>query len=149
MSHLGKKLLEAASDGNPAACRKLLVRGAGINEVDSTEWGALHRACEGGHLDVCLVLLEFGVNIHVSDGVGFTPLHWAAWRGHASICLLLLEHGSEALALSGKGKTALDMAIENNKEACVNLLKSWIASQAARAAIEEITADVSLKAAAP
>ena len=53
-------LASCAQQGDLAACRDLIRKGAVVNTVDSAGYLPLHYACSAGFYDVCKLLLEFG-----------------------------------------------------------------------------------------
>ena len=59
---------------------------------------------------------------HPADG-GNTPLMAASFYGRTDVVRVLLAAGADKDLRNNDGKTALDMAIENNKDACAALLR--------------------------
>lgn len=94
-----QQLIAAASDGDTLAVRRLLARGANLN--NSTEEGtdaqgrtALSAAAHSGHLDVMDALLSAGANPDACDGSGITALGAAALAGQEDAVEMLLEWGA-------------------------------------------------------
>ena len=75
--NLREKLLGAASDGNVAACERLLSDGSVRVDAESNE----------------------------SQELGWSALLSAARRGHAELVKLLLDHGADVNALSSSLQT--------------------------------------------
>ena len=59
---------------------------------------------------------------HPTNG-GFTPLMNASYSGNTEVVRVLLAAGADKDLRSNNGKTALDLAIEENKDACAALLR--------------------------
>lgn len=74
-----------------------------------------------------------------------TVLHHAAENGRAQICATLLTHDADPLLLDGKNKTAQDLAMESGHADCASVMRAWASSQAARQALQEIGATLSMK----
>lgn len=128
----------AAGQGHNDTCRLLLERGADVNAGRES---ALRRATLRGHTHTCRLLLECGADIRQLNRDGWNILHWAAGMDHADTCLLLLEQGGDLMMkVNSDGQTPLDIAIDASNENSVSAMRSWIAANAARAALQEITA---------
>ncbi|MCI4391719.1 hypothetical protein PGIGA_G00137670 [Pangasianodon gigas] len=87
---LGKRLLEAARNGEDEEVRKLMANGAPF----TTDWlGAspLHLAAQYGHRSTAEVLLRAGICKDARTKVDRTPLHMAATEGHELIVDLLIR----------------------------------------------------------
>ena len=54
---------------------------------------------------------------------GTTPLMTASHRGHPEVVRVLLAAGADKDLRNNGGKTALDLAIEEKKDACAALLR--------------------------
>ncbi len=94
-----QQLIAAASDGDTLAVRRLLARGANLNNsteevTDAQGRTALSAAAHFGHLDVLDALLSAGANVNVCDGSGITALGAAALAGHEDAVVMLLEWGA-------------------------------------------------------
>ena len=59
---------------------------------------------------------------HPNDG-GWTPLMRASWEGEPEVVRVLLAAGADKDLRSNNGQTALDIAIEEKKDACAALLR--------------------------
>lgn len=63
-----------------------------LDHRDSSDWNALHHACQFGQLDCVKVLVEEArLNVNSVTSSGNTPLHIAAKNGHYFICKYLTE----------------------------------------------------------
>ncbi|NXG80442.1 GABP2 protein, partial [Baryphthengus martii] len=118
---LGKRLLEAAREGEDDEVRKLLAGGAPF----TTDWlgtSPLHLAAQYGHYSTAEVLLRAGVSGDARTKVDRTPLHVAAADGHVHVVELLIRHGADVNAKDVLKMTALHWAAEHNRRAVVELL---------------------------
>lgn len=109
----------------------------------------LLRSVERGDADSCRALLARGVDANGTYGVVASLLHLAVGNGYASTCLALLEYGGDPLSKNHSGLSALDMAMHRRDKECVNIIKSWIAAGAARAALREISEATSMTSIGP
>ncbi|XP_058015964.1 GA-binding protein subunit beta-2 isoform X5 [Ahaetulla prasina] len=118
---LGKKLLEAARQGQDDEVRLLMANGAPF----TTDWlgiSALHLAAQHGHYSTAEVLLRAGVSRDARTKVDRTPLHMAAADGHSHIVELLVRNGANVNAKDMLKMTALHWATEHNHRDVIELL---------------------------
>ncbi|KAG8450005.1 hypothetical protein GDO86_016623 [Hymenochirus boettgeri] len=118
---LGKRLLEAARNGEDAEIRSLMQNGAPF----TTDWlgtSPLHLAAQYGHYSTVKVLLQAGISRDARTKVDRTPLHMAAADGHALIVDLLIKNGANVNARDMLEMTALHWASEHNHHDAVHLL---------------------------
>uniref|UniRef100_A0A670ZD41 GA binding protein transcription factor subunit beta 2 n=1 Tax=Pseudonaja textilis TaxID=8673 RepID=A0A670ZD41_PSETE len=137
---LGKKLLEAARQGQDDEVRLLMANGAPF----TTDWvspgweshqggeegqagtlgiSALHLAARHGHYSTAEVLLRNGANVNAKDMLKMTALHWATEHNHRDVIELLLKHGADVHAFSKFGKSAFDIALDKNNPETLLLLQ--------------------------
>lgn len=146
MSALGNQLFGAVYGGDAQRCLDLLAGGADANAVGSY---LLHTAATHGESRIASILIEHGARVNTADRIGWSPLHSAARFGRANACLILLEAGGDPLIKDNAGQTALDLATQYHHEACVNVIKPFIAANAARVALREMAGINALKSALP
>ncbi|XP_075048136.1 GA-binding protein subunit beta-2 isoform X3 [Mixophyes fleayi] len=118
---LGKRLLEAARNGEDDEVRLLMQNGAPF----TTDWlgtSPLHLAAQYGHFSTVKVLLQAGISRDARTKVDRTPLHMAAAEGHAHIADLLIKNGANINAKDMLEMTALHWATEHNHQDVVDLL---------------------------
>lgn len=149
MYSLNNQLFEAAEKGDADACRDLFARGADVHTVNNYGWNALRMAANNGRTNVCQFLLEHGVDVHAVNQDGWNAMHYAAIYGRTATCILLLEYGCDPLVKTEDGKTAIDLAIAGKHEDCAQAIRSGVAANAARAALQEISAADATRSTAP
>ncbi|XP_053560864.1 GA-binding protein subunit beta-2 [Bombina bombina] len=118
---LGKRLLEAARNGDDDEVRLLMQNGAPF----TTDWlgtSPLHLAAQYGHYSTAKVLLQAGISRDARTKVDRTPLHMAASDGHVNIVELLIKNGANINAKDMLEMTALHWATEFNHHDVVDLL---------------------------
>lgn len=118
---LGKRLLEAAKNGDVDEVKSLMNNGAPF----TTDWlgiSPLHFAAMNGHFSSCEALLCAGISRDARTKVDRTPLHLAAQEGHADIVELLLRSGAEIGAKDMLQMTALHWAAERGHTPVVQML---------------------------
>ena len=73
--------LVAAFKGSLKAVRKLLKRGAGVNQANADGMTPLCFAAQEGHLPIVACLLKSGAAVNQALQDGTTPLIIAAYKG--------------------------------------------------------------------
>jgi ankyrin repeat protein len=84
-------LIKATYAGNVEAIKRLLEKGADINQRDASGDTSLILAARFGKLGVVKILLEKGADINATNRRGDTALNWAIGNEHKDIVKLLLE----------------------------------------------------------
>jgi uncharacterized protein len=128
-AHLANGLANAANDGDLAAVRAWLDRGADVNEGApslNTET-ALMRAAANGHSEVVQLLLARGADPNVRHtGIGQlqgrTALLFAVDNQQAEVVALLLDAGADVNVKDALGETALTLALERARLDVARLL---------------------------
>jgi hypothetical protein len=118
-SSLNDQLIQAARDGDTAAVRQLLDKGANIEAKDKDGETALIVAAWWATTDVVRLLLAKGANIEAKN----TALIVAAVMGKTEVVKLLLARGANIEGKDNYGQTALNLAIEAGNTEVVNLLR--------------------------
>lgn len=118
---------DAATNGSVMRMQMLQIAGANVNAVGAMQSPLLLAAGEG-KLGAVRYLLDEGADVNASIK-GNTALIEAAFYGHAPIVKELLVRGAYANAVSENG-TALDIAINRNDSALIELLKHYGAKRA-------------------
>jgi ankyrin repeat protein len=108
----GKPLIHAAREGDTAAIRTLVAKGASPNEAGGVNgWTALEHAVHKNQLASVDALLAAGADPNLPDPKGTTPLIMAAGYGYKPIVQILLRHGANPHVANRDGQNALDAAI--------------------------------------
>ncbi|KAL6457690.1 hypothetical protein MHYP_G00346530 [Metynnis hypsauchen] len=118
---LGKRLLEAARNGEDEEVRTLMANGAPF----TTDWlgtSPLHLAAQYGHCSTAEVLLRAGISKDARTKVDRTPLHVAATEGHELIVDLLIRSGADINAKDMLKMTALHWATQHGHHNVAQLL---------------------------
>jgi len=118
----------AAADGNVRSMRFLRMAGASIDSSGNC-CPPLFLAAGEGRLDAVRYLLDQGADVNVRDERGRSALTEAAFYGNAAIIKELIFRGVDLNAISDEG-TALDIAVQTNHLAAVELLKHYGAKRA-------------------
>jgi ankyrin repeat protein len=112
---------QATVDGSLSRMRLLHFAGANINSRSDGSMPLFIAAGEG-RSDVVRYLLAEGADVNAREKLGDTALTEAAYYGHVALVKELLAHGADVNAIANDG-TALDMALNRNNAAVVDLLK--------------------------
>lgn len=112
---------QATVDGSLSRMRLLHFAGANIN-ARSNGSTPLFIAAGEGRSDVVRYLLAEGAEVNAREPLGDTALTEAAYYGHVALVKDLLAHGADVNAVGNDG-TALDIALNRNNSAVVDLLK--------------------------
>lgn len=113
----GFTALHAASYvGNSAIARKLLDKGADVNDQDNKAGvTALSVAAEEGYSGVAQVLIDFGAKLEASERNGYTPLSRALWRGQSDVVKVLQKSGAKCQPIEVLGQATYAQCIADQK----------------------------------
>ncbi|KAM9099354.1 ankyrin repeat and LEM domain-containing protein 1 [Sarcophilus harrisii] len=129
---LAWRLREALNAGQAREVESLLMLGADPNLVLPDGVAAVHLAAgseqESG-LQCLAVLLRHGADPNARSEDALTPVHVAASWGCYKCLKLLLREGGDPELQDQDGKRALDLAVEQENKACVEILRERAASQ--------------------
>ena len=114
---------DAASNGSVMRMQMLQIAGANVNAVGANQSPLLLASGEG-KLRAVRYLLDEGADVNAREKLGGTPLMEAAYAGYLEVIKELLFRGAEINAIGNDG-TALDIAINRNNAAAVDLLKHY------------------------
>jgi ankyrin repeat protein len=121
----GNLLLWAVRNGNEAAVRLLIARGANVNSTCTPKRSApLMSAAFEGFERIIAILLRAGADVNHANAQGYTPLIVAAMQGRATCVELLLRAGArvdQPMTLESAA-TALLAASQQGHARCVELL---------------------------
>ena len=117
-------LPDAAEQQDWAAVRKLLQRGAEVNDGQPDGMTALHWTVYYDETQVAEILLKAGADAKAANRYGVTPLSLACTNGNSQIVELLLEAGADPNTTLRGGETALLTAARTGKIGVVRALLS-------------------------
>ena len=127
-------LVDAAKDGNRAALRALLQKGADANTPEADGTTALHWASDRDDLESADLLIRAGARVNAANDLGATPLWTAAQNGSEPMVRRLLSAGANPNAALLSGETPVMVAARSGKPAVVRQLIAKGANVNARAA---------------
>ena len=131
---------DAAFFGKIDTIRSLLDGGADIDERDTFDRTALHRAAGKASPEVAEFLINKGADLEAKDKLGWTPLVVSANGGHAATAAALLLHGADADSRDDSGKTPLFQAAFAGHFGVVKILVEAGADVHARSKLQKDTA---------
>ncbi|XP_049944338.1 ankyrin repeat domain-containing protein 65-like [Schistocerca serialis cubense] len=118
----GRKLVQAAEEGEVGELRALIAAGANVGTRGQWGWTALHWAADRGDAEAARLLVEAGAAVDARDVSGYTPLHYASVHGRAEVAAQLLDAGADRWATTGGGETALHLARRYKHRRLVKML---------------------------
>src|ERR1041384_7680901 len=104
-------LLSAVKEGNLAAVRKLLAKGADVNASDANGLTPLMAAISGGNSEIVQVLSSAGADVNARTVDGYTALHVAAVDREIHIVERLIALGADVNARTRNNVTPLMCSI--------------------------------------
>ena len=115
-------LVEAVKQGDLAAVRALLDRGAAVDapELDGTT--ALHWAVHRDDGDIASLLIGAGADVTAANRYGVASIALASLNGSAPMLARLLAAGADANRAQPEGETALMTAARTGRVEAVRLL---------------------------
>ncbi|MBC3928458.1 ankyrin repeat domain-containing protein [Undibacterium sp. CY21W] len=119
-------LMVASFLGNADAVRKIIARGA---EVNQPGWTALHYAAANGSVEAIALLLEHHAYIDTESPNKTTPLMMATRFGKLDAARLLIGEGADLTLKNDLGMTALDFAKESQHGDLTELLQQSLVAQ--------------------
>ncbi len=119
-------LMYAAEAGRMGIAKYLLSQGANINAQD-TKFGRtpLILAIVGNQTIMAKYLINNGANVNIITKFNENSLHWVAVKGNISIAKILLDRGVNKNIRNIHGKTALDLAVEQNRDEIIHIIKNY------------------------
>jgi hypothetical protein len=105
-------LADAARDGDTAAIRELVAKGADPNAPSGgNDWTPLLHAIHKHQNASIAALIDAGADPNLADDQGVTPLMMAAGYGYDDTVRLLLARHADPTIKRPNGETALDWAM--------------------------------------
>ncbi len=100
----------AAGAGHTDTVSMLLMHGAEIDKIDSSDWTALHFAASNGHHDTAKLLIDMSADMNITTSDGWTALMYAVFYNHAEVARSLVDHGADASIKTTEGLSAAEIA---------------------------------------
>lgn len=113
-SSLSNDLLRACSNGDLAAAKSCLDRGANVKVTNENLSSAMHFACLSGNFDLVTLLGDHGCPLDGCNRNGTTPFDCACISGNIDICIWLKNKLRLQLSDAGYGATAIHHACLND-----------------------------------
>lgn len=118
----GSELMEAATNGDAAAVKRLIDAGVDVNRRFENGLTILMNASFAGHADIVQLLLTAGADANASLGNASTALMAASLAGHAAVVRALIDAGANVKARTNTGATALTEASHSGHIDVVRIL---------------------------
>ena len=108
----------AASTGDLASVRTLVLSGIDLDAFDDIGFTALHHAAHKEQIEVIHELLSRGANVDAQDNskIGNTALGEVAGYCSLDVAKVLVQHGANPRIAGWMGLSALDRAQERRRE---------------------------------
>lgn len=122
---MNQQLVSAVKKNDLESARKLIERGADVNQTDNRGNSLLIVAAADGHGEMVKLLLDAGADLTAVDSsMQATALHAAAYLGHPQVMQILVDYGIDLDAQGPyNGYTALHDAVWQNNVEGVRILK--------------------------
>lgn len=124
IEHPEARVYHAIRNADAAALLQAISEGYDIDYHANAHTPALIYALGFGHYDTVRLMLEYGANVSISDAFGNTPLHVAYRNVQSELLHLLLRFGADMHARDRRGKSVLQLAIDENNTAMIELLRA-------------------------
>lgn len=127
MEQLNIALIDAARQGDSAAVKALLERGASVHASDERGVTALIAAAYQNHLEVAEMLIEAGADVNVQDDTQQSAYLIPTADGYLELLKLTLQAGADVHSLDSYNGTGLIRAADRGHvEIIAELLKTDI-----------------------
>ncbi|WP_255563487.1 ankyrin repeat domain-containing protein [Wolbachia endosymbiont of Bemisia tabaci] len=104
----------AVEDRNTKVVRKLIEKGANVNQPDSSQRTILYQPAANGDIEIIKILVKNKADVNAEDLAKLTALYEAARHGHKEVVKFLIDNGA-AISSNGDLKlTALHVAVASN-----------------------------------
>ncbi|WP_245970094.1 ankyrin repeat domain-containing protein [Wolbachia endosymbiont of Bemisia tabaci] len=112
----------AVEDRNTKVVRKLIEKGANVNQLDSSQRTTLYQPAVNGDIEITKILIMNKVNPNVEDLMNLTALYEAARNGHKEVVRFLMNNGADIRKNGALKFTPLHIAVANVDRAMVNCI---------------------------
>ena len=111
---LDEALRWGCQSGHLDVVKKLIEKGANVNQKYDYAKTALMKASEAGYLEIVKKLIEKGVDINQKDYYDRTALMYASQEGHVEVVKELIKSSADVNQKDNYGSTAI--AVAKNEE---------------------------------
>ncbi|WP_353280516.1 ankyrin repeat domain-containing protein [Wolbachia endosymbiont (group B) of Cyclophora punctaria] len=112
----------AVEDRNTEVARKLIEKGANVNQLDSSQRTTLYQPAVNGDIEITKILVMNKVNPNVEDLMNLTALYEAARNGHKEVVRFLMNNGADVKKNGALKLTPLHIAVANVDRAMVDCI---------------------------
>lgn len=112
----------AVEDRNTEVARKLIEKGANVNQLDSSQRTTLYQPAVNGDIEITKILVKNNADVNAEDLARLTALYNAAANGHEEVAKYLMENGADVKKNGALKLTPLHIAVANVDEAMVNCI---------------------------
>jgi Zn-dependent protease with chaperone function len=112
------------TDTNIQMVKLLLENGADPNAKDQYGDSVVSYATSQGFFESVKLLIKQGADLNIADEFGETPLFDAVYMEDSQMVQLLLDNDAKVNVENADGQTVTDIAIENDYEEILTILKS-------------------------
>ncbi len=112
----------AVEDRNTEVARKLIEKGANVNQLDSSQRTTLYQPAVNGDIEITKILVKNNADVNAEDLARLTALYKAADNGHEEVAKYLMENGADVKKNGALKLTPLHIAVANVDEAMVNCI---------------------------
>lgn len=112
----------AVEDRNTEVVRKLIAKGANVNQLDSSQRTTLYQPAVNGDIEITKILVKSNADVNAEDLARLTALYNAAANGHEEVAKYLMENGADVKRNGALKLTPLHLAVANVDKAMVDCI---------------------------
>lgn len=112
----------AVEDRNTEVVRKLIEKGANVNQLDSSQRTTLYQPAVNGDIEITKILVKNNADVNAEDLARLTALYNAAANGHEEVAKYLMENGADVKRNGTLKLTPLHLAVANVDKAMVDCI---------------------------
>lgn len=112
----------ASESGNTRVVRKLIEKGANVNQLDSSQRTTLYQTAVNGDIEIIKILVKNNADVNAEDLARLTVLYEAARHGHKEVVKYLMKNGADVKRNGTLKLTPLHLAVANVDKAMVDCI---------------------------
>lgn len=112
----------AVEDKNTEVARKLIEKGANVNQLDSSQRTTLYQPAVNGDIEITKILVKNNADVNAEDLARLTALYKAAANGHEEVAKYLMQNGADVKKNGALKLTPLHIAVANVDKAMVDCI---------------------------